>query len=325
MSMHNFAAEFETPEQYIIDITYKIWEERGIGRLHDWYAADCPVHSPHGVENTLMDVFNHTLGTMHLFPNRDILAEDVLIGDKADGFLSSHRARSVGRHLGDGIYGPATNRAVTSIAIADCLCRDNMVVAEWLLRDQAGLVQQIGLDPVAFGRKLGTKNPESYTVGNEAMRQRWADPEGLQIMGDATIANRINDTYAAMWSDKQLRIMDEQYDRAVRFEGPTGHTCYGRLQTGNLFSSILASIPDGRYEPHHLIVRQQEERAVRVAIRWSYCGTQCGYGRYGERSDVPIAILGISHFELREGKIVNEWMVVDETAIYAQIAAYQTA
>jgi predicted ester cyclase len=26
-------------------------------------------------------------------------------------------------------------------------------------------------------------------------------------------------------------------------------------------------------------------------------------------------------FELRNGLIVNEWMVVDETAIYAQIAA----
>ena len=35
--------------------------------------------------------------------------------------------------------------------------------------------------------------------------------------------------------------------------------------------------------------------------------------------------VGISHFELREGKIVSEWFVVDETAIYAQIAAYQTA
>ena len=325
MGMQNFSPEFKTPEQYIIDITYKIWEERGVGRLHDWYAADCPVHSPHGEENTLIDVFNHTLGTMHLFPNRDILAEDVIIGDKADGFLSSHRARSPGRHLGDGIYGPATNRPIVSLAIADCLCRDNMVVAEWLLRDQAGLVQQMGLDPVAFGRNLGSKNPEAYTIGNDAMRQRWTDPEGLQIIGDAAIANRINDTYAALWSDKQLKIMDEQYDRAVRFEGPGGQLCYGRSRTGNVISSILASIPDGRYEPHHIIVRQQEARPVRVAIRWSYCGTQSGAGRYGEKSGVPIAILGISHFELRDGKIVNEWMVVDETAVYAQIAAYQTS
>jgi len=325
MGMENFSKEFQTPEQYITDITYKIWEERGIGRLHDWYAADCPVYSPHGIENTLANVFDHTLSTMHLFPNRDILAEEIIIGDRPSGFLSSHRARSVGRHLGDGIYGPATNRPVTTLAIADCLCQDNMVVAEWLLRDQASIVQQIGLDPVAFGRELGTQNPEPYTVGNEAMGQRWADPQGLAIMGDNAIANRISDTYAAIWSDKNLNVLEDQYDRAVRFEGPGGQLCYGRIRTGNIFSSILASIPDGRYEPHHIIVRQQAERAVRVALRWSYCGTHSGHGRYGDPTGVPVAILGISHFELRDGRILNEWQVVDETAVHAQIAAYQLA
>ncbi len=323
MGMQNFAPEFKTPEQYIIDITYKIWEERGVGRLHDWYAADCPVHTPHGIENTLIDVFNHTLGTMHLFPNRDILAEDVIIGDKADGFLSSHRARSLGRHLGDGIYGPTTQRPIVSLAIADCLCQNNMVVAEWLLRDQASLVKQIGLDPIAFGQDLGRKNPEPYIVGNAAMRQRWSDPEGVPIIGDTDIANRINDTYTALWDDKQLNIMDEMYDRAVRLEAPGGQLRHGRTQTGNVFSSILASVPDGRYEPHHIIVRQQPDSPIRVAIRWSYCGTHCGDGRYGAKTGVPIAILGISHFELRAGKILNEWMVVDETAVHAQIAAHQ--
>jgi predicted ester cyclase len=162
-------------------------------------------------------------------------------------------------------------------------------------------------------------------VGNEAMRQRWADPDGLVIIGDEAIANLIMDTYTAMWNNKKLDVMDERYDRAVRFDGPSGHLCYGRSHTGNVFSSIMASIPDGRYEPHHVIVRQQPERPVRVAVRWSYCGTHSGHGRYDDPTGMPVAILGISHFELRDGKIVNEWMVVDETAVYAQIAAYQVA
>jgi predicted ester cyclase len=127
-----------------------------------------------------------------------------------------------------------------------------------------------------------------------------------------------------MWNDKNLNIMAERYDRAVRFEGP-GRLNYGRTGTANVFSSILASIPDGRYEPHHVIVRQQPERAVRVALRWSYCGTHSGYGRYDVPTGSPIAVLGISHFELRDGLIVSEWLVMDETAVYAQIAACQLA
>ena len=323
MGMQNFSPEFKTPEQYIIDITYKIWEEKGVERIRDWYAADCPVRSPSGVSNTVEDMINGTLSSMQVFPNRDLLAEDVIIGDMAEGFLSSHRVRSVGIHAGDGYLGPATNRPVTMLAIADCLCRDNRIVEEWVLGDQAKNLVQIGMDPVAYGKSVGEKYRDSYTIGNEAMRQRWANPQGPPIIGDNSIANQIIDTNDAIWNDKNLTVMDERYDRAVRFEGPGVEPLYGRTRAANMLTSILASIPDGRFEPHFIIVRQQEARPVRIALRWTYCGTHCGHGRYGDSTGSPIAILGISHFELRDGKIVNEWFVIDEVAIYAQIAAHQ--
>ena len=322
MGMQGFSDEFKTPEQYITDITYNIWERRGIGRLYDWYALDAPVHTPHAVETEIVDVFNHTLGTMHMLPNRELLAEEIIIGDRGEGFLSSHRVRSVGRHEGEGYYGKPTNRPFVTLAIADCMCRENKVVAEWLLSDQARIALQLGLDPVEFGRTLGRNNPAAYTVGNAAMRQRWQDPDGLTIVGDSTTANQINDTYAAIWNDKRLDLMEERYDRALRFDGPSGQLCYGLRLTADLLTGIIASIPDGRYEPHHIIVKQGEDRPIRVALRWSFAGTHRGIGRYGARTGCPLTILGISHFELRDGRIINEWMVVDETAVYAQIAAY---
>ena len=82
-----FAPEFQTPEQYIIDITYRIWEERGVGLINEWYAADGLVRSPHGVTNTVDAVVRHTLETMHQFPERKLFAEDIIIGDKSDRFL----------------------------------------------------------------------------------------------------------------------------------------------------------------------------------------------------------------------------------------------
>ena len=165
--------------------------------------------------------------------------------------------------------------------------------------------------------------PKAYAIGNEAMRQRWVDENGLTILGDEAIANRMIDTFDALWNGKQLNMVTEQYVAAVRFEGPNGHLSYGREPVSNRVASMMASLPDGRFEPHHLIVRQQEDRAVRVAIRWTLCGSHSGYGRYGAPTKAPVAILGISHFELHDGLIASEWMVVDETAIYAQIAAYQ--
>lgn len=324
--MKNFSPEFKTPEQYILDITYKIWEERGVDRIYDWYAADVPVRTPHGVTNTVEAIVQGTIEMQHIFPDREILAEDVIIGERGEQdeiFLSSHRGRSNVTHLGDGAFGPPTRRPVTLLAIADCLCRDNQVVDEWLVRDQAGSAAQLGLDTIVMGMAMGENNPDAYRIGNEAMHQRWSDPDGLVIVGDQEIGNRIIKTYESIWSDKNLQVMVDSYDRALRFEGPAGYISYGRSRSGNLFSSILASIPDGKFEPHHVIVRQQPDRPIRVALRWSYVGTHNGRGRYGDPSGVPLALLGISHFELRDSQIVNEWMVVDELAVYAQIAAYQ--
>ncbi len=96
--MKNFSREFKTPEQYILDITYKIWEERGIGRIYDWYAAEGPVRTPHGVTNTAELVVQHTLQTMHEFPNRKLFAEDVIIGEKGEGFLPKVPSRALNRY-----------------------------------------------------------------------------------------------------------------------------------------------------------------------------------------------------------------------------------
>ncbi len=325
MGMQNFSPEFETPEQYIIGITYKIWEERGVGRINEWYAADAPRRSPHGVTNTAADVVRETLETLVLFPDGEILAEDVIIGDKPSEFYSSHRVRHVSTHLGDGYYGPATHRRLASLVIADCLCRDNRIVEEWELADGADTVRQLGLDPLDFGRKLANKHPDAYAIGNKAMYDRWASPQSLIIVGDSEIAGRVLDTCSAIWNDKRLDVMNDRYDRAVRFEGPRGHLSYGQFDMSTMLYGILGSIPDGVFEPHHVIVRQDSNVAVRVALRWTCCGTHSGHGRYGVPTGAPVAILGISHFELRGDVIAREWMVVDETAIYAQIAAYESS
>ena len=91
MGMQGFAPEFESPEHYIHEITYRIWEERGAGRIHDWYSVDCPVYTPLGVSVSAEAVVQHALATMHEFPDREIFGEDVIIGTKEYGFFSSER------------------------------------------------------------------------------------------------------------------------------------------------------------------------------------------------------------------------------------------
>lgn len=322
MGMSGFADEFNDPEHYIKDITYRIWEERGVGLIRDWYAPDGPVRTPHGVTTTAEQVVAATLETMHEFPDRQLLAEDIIIGDKPEGFYSSHRVRSTATHLGDGSFGSATGKAITTVTVADCLCRDNQVVDEWLVRDQASLALQLGIDPRDLGSRKAALNPEAYTIGIDAMRERWADPQGISIEGDNAIASNLVGLFETIWNGKNISVMERGYDRALRFEGPSGVLAYGRERAGNVLHGLMAAFPDGLFEAHHVIVRQDPDRPVRAALRWSYCGLHTGVGRYGAPSGAPIALLGISHFELRDGAIVNEWMLVDDVAVYAQISAF---
>jgi predicted ester cyclase len=322
--MENFASEFQTPEQYIIDITYRIWEERGIDRIREWYASEAPVRTPHGITTSVEAVVEGTRATLDEFPDRLLLPEDIIVGDLAEGFISSHRVRSTATHIGDGAFGEATNRSIMMLTIAECICRENQVVEEWLVRDQASMARQLGLNPADLGNAMGSAKPNDYIVGNEAFIRRWDSPEGLTILGDQDLADHIIQTYDAIWNNKNLSILDQNYDRAIRFEGPSGELHYGRTPTKHILNGFLSSIPDGRFEPHHAIIRQDPEKAIRAELRWSYAGSHSGNGRYGDPTGVPLTILGISHFELRDRNIVNEWFVIDETAIYAQIAAYQT-
>jgi predicted ester cyclase len=58
-----------------------------------------------------------------------------------------------------------------------------------------------------------------------------------------------------------------------------------------------------------------------MALRWSYAGRHAGAGRYGPPSGADLALLGITHVELRDGRIINEWMLLDDLSVHAQIAA----
>jgi predicted ester cyclase len=320
--MQGFNPEFRSPEHYILDITYRIWEMRGVERIRDWYAGDCVVRTPHGTSTTVDAAVQGTYATLEEFPDRQLLADDIIIGLEDPGFYSSHRVRSTATHLGSGSFGPATGRAVGMLTIADCLCRDNRIVEEWLVRDQASMALQLGLDPVEHGRDMGLAKPEGYAIGNEAMVERWNDPDGMTIIGDRNIAETSLSALETVWKHHDWSALPRYRDRALRFEGPSGALTYGLDRMQHIVEGIIDSISDGKFSAHHLIVRQDEARPVRVAIRWSFAGTHSGSGRYGKATGFPLALLAISHFEMRDGKIINEWMLMDELAIHAQLAAY---
>ena len=108
--MQGFEDRFRDLPDYIYKITREIWEERGIGgSLEKYYAQDIIVRATTGITTSNAGVAAATLATLHEFPDRQLIYEDVIwSGNEDDGFLSSHRLISVMRKQHDGAHGPAS-------------------------------------------------------------------------------------------------------------------------------------------------------------------------------------------------------------------------
>ena len=85
--------------------------------------------------------------------------------------------------------------------------------------------------------------------------------------------------------------------------------------------NLLAAFPDGQVEIRDLVVTESEELGTRVAAIWVLRGTYSGVPAYGPGTGTPVHILGASHFELHEGRVLREWRIYDEVAIFTQIHA----
>ncbi len=317
-AMQGFSPEFDSPEHYILDITNRIWSSGGVGLIRSWYSEDCVVRTPFGTVVTPEPIVRSTLVRRQEFSARVGLHEDVIIGVKESGFYSSHRPRSVSTHTGHGNFGAPTGREFSSVGIADCLCRENQIVEEWLVRDQAGITESLGLDIESMAsQRIATA--EKHALNPENLLNSWTDAHGFTLIGDEEIGNFVVDTWRKIWNDNRVDHIFDLYHPAASVEVPVNAEYRGVAQIGRYLSGLMSSFPEMDFRAHHVIVRSGTNLAPTVAIRWSIETKHSGPGPFGQPSGAPIAILGISHVELRAGKIIREWTVFDALSIHAQI------
>ena len=320
---------FASLEDYIYGTTALIWEGRGLKLIERFYGADAIVRTPLGVTHGVAPVIAATRATLHEFPDRRLLGEDVIWcahGDEADAWTtarphySSHRIVSPMTHGGDGAFGMATGRRVRGRTIADCVVQNERVVEEWLVRDHGGILSQLGLDV----REVGKRQAEALrSAGKPVALTPDSDPEGDYRTPPCSdeAAHRLADALRAAWSG-DLAAISASYDEAVALELYGGRSDSGIDAATRHWLSLSAAMPDARLSVDHLIGRADPGRPHRVAIRWTAEGSHSGYGTFGSPTGAPLYLLGITHLELSRGKVHREWTLIDELALHRQIAAH---
>ncbi len=312
---------------FIYGITREIWEDRGIGgKLDKYYAPDILLRAPTGFTNSNRGVTAQTLQTLHQFPDRQLVGEDVVWTEYDDGsFLSSHRLTSVMTHTGDGILGRAQGRVVRSRIIADCWVRDQVVVEEWLVRDQAAFARCLGLEPRVLAADMVERERRQGSAVSFFLPTH--DKPGAfkpSVQDDETVALVITHLMR-LWHAKETAAIRDLYFHGAAFHAPGGDVLYGHSDIDTFVLGYLASFPDASYRVESALINREPERPVRIALRWSLTGNHSGFGHFGEPSGAPVYVMGMSHLQLTNGRVMSEYLVTDEVSVWKQILAHSAA
>ena len=317
--MAGFDPRWADLPDYILDITHAIWEGRDVASLRALYADDIVLRTPGGIVRGNEAVIKGTLATLHEFPDRQLLADDIVWCEDGGGrYYSSHRIVTTATHLASGEFGPAEGRRVVFRGVADCAALGGVIDDEWLLRDRGAIVRQLGLDPrrvaaaeiereggAEHARRPFTSAAEErgpYTgTGNE---EEW----GASYL--ATLTAMMNADFAAVRRD---------YDRAVQLETPGGFTRHGFEGVDTFWIGLRSAFPSARFRVHHRIGREDPLAPPRAALRWSLEGGHDGFGAFGAPSGAPVHVMGISHAEFGPRGVRREYTVADEVAVWKQI------
>ena len=316
-ALPGFDAEFTSLDGYIRIITARIWEGRQTDSIHRYYSSDCAVITPGGTSQGVEAVVRGTLETLQQFPDRRLLCEDIVTAGEAErGFLSSHRISSTMTHQGDGLFGTATGRPVRVRTVADCVCVGNRIVHEWLVRDQGAIALQLGSTPQALARAwLASKGAPTLPLWQPPAPSSWQDP-----MHDTAGARLLADTYRAVWAG-QLNALQASVDEAVALQLPGGQATFGVAAAEAFWFGYTAAFSGAVLHIDSLAERIEPGRTPRVAMRWRLQGRHSGGGRFGAATQQPVEILGITHAEVdhTRGRILREWILIDEVALWMQI------
>ncbi|MFZ6819209.1 ester cyclase [Undibacterium sp. Ji22W] len=313
--MAGFDSEFTDLDQYIRVITDRIWEGGRLGDIERYYSDPCVVETPSSVSTALSSVIDGTRATLVQFPDRRLLAEDIIVsGDDEGGYLSSHRIISTMTHLGAGNFGSPTGNRIHVRTIADCVCKDNRIIHEWLVRDQGAIARQIGLAPSELAQRwldaaggwvkpVAGPAPAGYHshLSKESQAQRYAQALQELAFGRASVALT--------------------YDDAVHQLGPGGQVCYGQDEVQQFWGALFGALKVESFEVEHLAFQQGDGRADRVALRWRARAVHSGGTMFGTPSGKPLEILGINHVEFFRGRVLREWVLLDEIALWMQVLA----
>jgi hypothetical protein len=324
-SMDGFESCYSDIVDYIVRCTHRIWDEKNVGLIRTHYSDDCPMFTLSGKAVGAEAVLASTLQSLTAFPDRSPIAEDVIWSEDAPGvFLSSHRIASAATHLGvDSAHGiPRAGGHRPVAVIADCLCRENRIIAEWLVRDSASLAWQLGSEPAQLAERLARLDQEG-----DPTRHSWRQEEAARVRALGRRAPPSDHPAAPVAEALRLALEADEFGSAAQVASPSvevrwsaGRHGIGRGAWIGCLMQLRAPLAEHVYVLDHWAARPRPDGDVAVALRWWLMGRHVSEGVWGAPSGRELLILAISHYRLRGGSIIEDFTLIDDVGVLRQAA-----
>ena len=251
-SMAGFNPRYKDFVDWIIGITHEIWEEKGIGKLYDYYANTIKIHTSDRMIYGREAVFAMTIEALAGYPDRRLYGDEVIWGgNDVEGLYSSHRLTHVGTNRGWSVYGPPTGKRVRYSGVADCFCKRNMVVEEWIIRDE------LTLGDAKFGvwirsrrrssrrRRRGTRvwscrSPATLNGASGSIRRRNGKGRNQSALILRLSSGRCS-TRSGNW--RLLNKTREFYAENFVFDGPSRRAFKGGQRVSDFRAVVVIALP----------------------------------------------------------------------------------
>lgn len=325
-TLSGFDEEFIDIVDYIIRITHRIWEQKNVGLCYKYYSDICPVFTLGAYSECVEKVVQGTLKTIAAFPDRSLIGENVIWKEEEDNtYYSSHLITSIMTNTGNSDFGLATNKTGRVTTIADCVCFENQIIKEWLVRDNSFLIAQLGIDLIDAAIHFAKLVPnDTFNTWYKDEFERVLQTEHRKPLSftqnNWTVDNFVQSWAQSIFNQKQLSTLTDFYHVAAAHQWPGGRKSTGLAQISGTLIQWLSQCPDAKMTIDHVCVVGFDEDTIDIALRWSVAGIYAPHiERLASLKGNRFFVLGCTHMRVKNQKIIKEITVFDEIALYANI------
>jgi predicted ester cyclase len=324
--MAGFDPDYVDIVDYIIRCTHRIWEQKDLGLIETHYSDDCPIWLLSGPAAGKAGVIDGTTRTLSAFPDRTLIGDAVIwSGDAQTGYLSSHRITSTATNHGAGEFGPATGRRVQFLTIADCLCLENLIIEEWLVRDNSHIALQLGLNPAEIGRATTPSPTTTNWWADEIARVNRSQTTAFPTQNPPETPDELPQWFVnTILNHRRFAAIRSIYAPNATLHAPGGRRLWGHGEIIGWWTALFSCFGGARVTIDHTAIQPASanpEDGHDIAMRWSLAGKHTGPALYGPPSNRDLLVLGVTHWRFVGGRITREWTIFDEIAVHAQVYA----